>query len=93
MTAPKVNWSERDQKYWVATDEEPLWFEHSLDAQHAARQIEIDNAVKAEREAIVEWLRSDADAVVNGDPIYAADLIAEAIVECAQAIAAGEHLK
>jgi hypothetical protein len=56
MTAPKVNWSERDQKYWVATDEEPLWFEHSLDAQHAARQIEIDNAVKAEREAIIKWL-------------------------------------
>ncbi len=57
MTAPKVNWSERDQMYWIATDEEPLWFEHSLDAQHAARQIEIDNAVKAEREAIIKWLR------------------------------------
>ncbi len=53
MTAPKVNWSEYDQMYWVATDEEPLWFENSLDAQHAARQIEIDNAVKAERERIL----------------------------------------
>jgi hypothetical protein len=60
MTAPKVNWSEFDQKYWVATDEEPLWFENSLDAKHAARQIEIDNAVKAEREAIVAWLRAEA---------------------------------
>ena len=59
MTAPKVNWSEYDQKYWIATDEEPLWFEHSLDAQHAARQIEIDNAVKAERDRIVKWLRKE----------------------------------
>jgi len=57
MTTPKVNWSERDQKYWVATDEGTLMFESVLDAQAAARQIEIDNAVKAEREAIVEWLR------------------------------------
>jgi hypothetical protein len=53
MTTPKVNWSERDQKYWVYTDEEPLWFESVLDAQAAARQIEIDNAVKAERERII----------------------------------------
>jgi hypothetical protein len=57
-TTPKVNWSEKDQKYWVATDAEPLWFESSLDAKHAARQIEIDNAVKAEREATVAWLRA-----------------------------------
>jgi hypothetical protein len=64
MTTPKVNWSERDQKYWVYTDEEPLWFESVLDAQAAARQIEIDNAVKAEREAIVEWLRRSADPII-----------------------------
>ena len=31
-----------------------------LAALHAARQIEIDNAVKAEREAIVYWLRAEA---------------------------------
>jgi hypothetical protein len=64
MTTPKVNWSERDQKYWVYTDEEPLWFESVLDAQAAARQIEIDNAVKAEREAIVEWLRRSPDPII-----------------------------
>ena len=57
MTTPKVNWSERDQKYWVYTDEEPLWFESVLDAQAAARQIEIDNAVKAREALIAEWLR------------------------------------
>jgi hypothetical protein len=60
MTAPKVNWSERDEKYWVSNGDEVLWFESSLDAKAAARQIEIDNAVKAEREAIVYWLRCDA---------------------------------
>ena len=57
MTTPKVNWSERDQKYWVYTDEEPLWFESVLDAQAAAREIEIDNAVKAREALIMEWLR------------------------------------
>ncbi len=57
MTAPKVNWSELDQKYWIATDAEPLWFESSLDAKAAARQIEIDNAVKARDALIVKWLR------------------------------------
>jgi hypothetical protein len=57
MTTPKVNWSERDQKYWVYTDEEPLWFESVLDAQAAARQIEIDIAVKAREALIMQWLR------------------------------------
>lgn len=56
VTAPKVNWSERDEKYWVSNGDEVLWFKNSLDAKHAARQIEIDNAVKAEREAIIKWL-------------------------------------
>jgi len=47
-----------------------------------------------ERAAIVAWLRDDADQVVNADsPVYGADIIAEAIVECAVAIEAGEHLK
>ena len=47
-----------------------------------------------ERAAIVAWLRDDADQVVNADsPVYGADIIAEAIVECAAAIEAGEHLK
>ena len=57
MTTPKVNWSERDQKYWVATDEAPLWFESVLDAQAAAHRIEIENAVKAREALIAEWLR------------------------------------
>jgi hypothetical protein len=57
MTTPKVNWSERDQKYWVASDEGTLMFESVLDAQVAARQIEIDNAVKARETLIAEWLR------------------------------------
>ena len=47
-----------------------------------------------ERAAVVTWLRDDADQVVNADsPVYGADIIAEAIVECAIAIEAGEHLK
>ena len=57
MTTPKVNWSERDQKYWVASADGTLMFESVLDAQAAARQIEIDNAVKAREALIAEWLR------------------------------------
>ena len=57
----------------------------------AERAIEEGRAM--ERAAIVEWLRSDADAVVNEDYTYHADAIAEAIMECAQAIAMGEHLR
>jgi hypothetical protein len=57
MTTPKVNWSERDQKYWVASDEGTLMFASVLDAQTAARQVEIDLAVKAREALIAEWLR------------------------------------
>lgn len=47
-----------------------------------------------ERAKIVTWLRDDADQVVNADsPVSCADVIAEAIVECAVAIEAKEHLK
>lgn len=58
MTTPKVNWSESDQFYWVQdADGGMLWFDSVLDAQAAARQIEIDIAVKAEVDAITTWLR------------------------------------
>ena len=58
MTTPKVNWSQSDQFYWVQNAEgEVLTFDSVLDAQDAARQIEIDIAVKAEREAIMKWMR------------------------------------
>lgn len=55
----KVNWSEKDEKYWIrGLDGEVLWFESSLAAKDAARQIEIDSAVKAEVEAITKWLKA-----------------------------------
>jgi hypothetical protein len=57
MTAPKVNWSEKDQFYWLrGAFDEVLTFDSVLDAQAAARQIEIDNAVKAKVEAIAAWM-------------------------------------
>ena len=59
MTTPKVNWSESDQFYWVQdADGGMLWFDSVLDAQDAARQIEIDIAVKAEVNAITTWLKA-----------------------------------
>jgi hypothetical protein len=86
VTTPKVNWSEIDQKYWIATDAEPLWFESSLDAKAAARQIEIDNAVKAEREAIVEWLLAEMNTYPRSEYSGFCAMIAEDIK-------AGDHLK
>jgi hypothetical protein len=58
MTAPKAHWSEKEQQYWVRDPNGGvLWFDSVLDAQVAARQIEIDIAVKAEVNAITTWLR------------------------------------
>jgi hypothetical protein len=58
MTAPKVNWSEKDQFYWLrGAFDEVLTFDSVLDAQAAAHRIEIENAVKARETLIAEWLR------------------------------------
>jgi hypothetical protein len=58
MTTPKVNWSESDQFYWVRDAKgEVLTFDSVLDAKDAARQIEIDIAVKAREALIAEWMR------------------------------------
>ena len=58
MTTPKAHWSEKEQQYWVRDPNGGvLWFDSVLDAQTAARQIEIDIAVKAREALIAEWLR------------------------------------
>ena len=55
----KVNWSEKDQFYWLRdANGEVLTFESVLDAQAAARQVTLDIAVKAEVEAIAKWLKA-----------------------------------
>jgi hypothetical protein len=84
---PKVNWSEKDQFYWLrGAFDEVLTFDSVLDAQAAAHRIEIDLAVKARETLIADWLRNDAEAVVGGDLTHAAYLIADCIKD-------GEHLK
>jgi hypothetical protein len=58
MTTPKAHWSEKEQQYWIRDlNGGVLWFDSVLDAQAAARQIEIDNAVKAREALIMKWLR------------------------------------
>jgi hypothetical protein len=58
MTTPKVNWSEKDQFYWLrGAFGEVLTFDNVLDVQAAAHRIEIENAVKAREALIAEWLR------------------------------------
>ena len=58
MTKPKVNWSEKDQFYWLrGAFGEVLTFDNVLDVQAAAHRIEIENAVKAREALIAEWLR------------------------------------
>jgi len=57
MTMQRINWSERDQKYWIKdTEGEVLWFESSLDAKAAALEVALKQAALDEREAIVAFL-------------------------------------
>lgn len=100
MTTLDIHWSEMDQKYWIATDNEPLWFDSILEARRAARQIEIDAAVRAERDRIVSWLRGQE--AIGFERMHRADTPtsqrsyaagAEAVKRCADAIEAGEHLQ
>lgn len=53
-----INWSERDQKYWINdVDGDVLWFGSSLDAKEAQLEVMMKQAALDEREAIVAWLR------------------------------------
>lgn len=75
-----IHYSELEDKFWIRdTDGGVLWFDSVLDAKDAARQMQIDAAVQAERDRIVAWLR---EAI--GD--HFADAAAEFL-------ASGEHLK
>jgi hypothetical protein len=58
VTTPKAHWSEKEQRYWIHDlNGGVLWFDSVLDAQAGARQLQIDNAVKAREALIAEWLR------------------------------------
>ena len=72
----KVHYSGLEDKYWIRDGDNILWFDSSLDAKDAIRQLEIDAAVQAERDRIVAWLRTAphiahcfdaADAIETGD--------------------------
>ena len=52
-----INWSERDQKYWIKdTEGEVLWFGSSLDAKEAQLEVMLKQAALDERAAIVAFL-------------------------------------
>lgn len=55
----QVNWSEKDEKYWVKDLKgENLFFDSSLDAKDAARRIETERAVADEVARITTWLKA-----------------------------------
>ena len=55
----QVNWSEKDEKYWVKDLKgENLFFDSSLDAKDAARRIETERAVADEVACITTWLKA-----------------------------------
>jgi hypothetical protein len=55
----QVNWSEKDEKYWVKDlKSEVLWFENVLDAANAARRIETERTVADEVARITTWLKA-----------------------------------
>jgi hypothetical protein len=77
-----------------------LYFDSVLKAKDAVRQVKMKEAVKAERDRIVAWLREQEDIgfdrmlradAPNSQRNYAAG--AEAVKRCADLIKAGEHLK
>jgi hypothetical protein len=82
MTTAKVNWSEKDQQYWINdVDGEVLWFDSSLDAAAALREVELKGAALGERAAIVTWLKS------MGAHAWTLE------VDLADKIEAGKHLR
>lgn len=55
----QVNWSEKDEKYWLKDlKSEVLWFENVLDAANAARRIETERAVADEIARVTTWLKA-----------------------------------
>lgn len=84
MTAPYYD--RREDRFWIPTDDGPLWFDSALEAQDAQRQLEVDAAVKAERDRIVAWLR-------NEETEYPASQYSGFAAMIAEEIEALEHLK
>ena len=55
----QINWSEKDQKYWIKDlNGETLFFDGPLDAARAARRIETEQAVADEIARITTWLKA-----------------------------------
>lgn len=55
----QVNWSEKDEKYWVKDLKgDNLFFDSVLDAANAARRIETERAVADEIARITTWLKA-----------------------------------
>ena len=96
MTTAKVNWSELDQKYWLNdVYGGVLWFENSLDAKEALRDVELQQAVLKEREAIADWVDScrqehEKYAQRKGEKVARSHHI-DACYWIARAIRRGEH--
>jgi hypothetical protein len=54
---PAVNYSQKEERYWVRDGEEIVWFDGPLEAQDAARAIERKRAISAEVALIVTYFR------------------------------------
>lgn len=60
-----IHYSAKEDKYWIRSGDDVLWFDSVLEAKEAVRRAEIDAAVKAERAAILAYLNR-----VGGAPTY-----------------------
>lgn len=59
MTMLPVNWSEKDQKYYIFdVSGEVLWFDSSLNAKDELLEVMLQQTAMQERAKIVEWLRA-----------------------------------
>lgn len=57
----RVNYSDKDQRYWIDASNVTVWFDWPSQAQSAAKQAEIDEAVRAKVNDICDWLRGNDD--------------------------------
>lgn len=54
---PAVNYSQKEERYWVRDGEEIVWFDGPLEAQDGARAIDRKHAILAEVKLIVDYFR------------------------------------
>lgn len=74
----KINYSERDEKYWIGVGDEVHWFDGPLAAQDGLRRLETEQAEQSKVAEIVAWMREQQEGRTSDNyPGYYARQIEE----------------